>query len=119
MGRGAAFFLAALMCSALGTSPLFADTIVLTSGTSWTVPANWNSTNNSIEVIGAGGNGSAGGTSAGTSGAGGGGGAYAKTLNLSLTPSSSVAIQIGAGGGDTWFKNTATILAKAGANASG
>jgi hypothetical protein len=33
--------------------------VVLTSGTSWTVPANWNNADNSIEVIGAGGSGAA------------------------------------------------------------
>src|SRR3989344_3242542 len=31
--------------------------IFLTSGTSWTVPADWNSSNNTIEVIGGGGGG--------------------------------------------------------------
>ncbi len=42
-------------------------TITLTSGTTWTVPADWDSANNSVECIGGGG---AGGNS---SGAGGGG----------------------------------------------
>src|SRR3989344_2346430 len=70
-----------------------ADTVVfLTTGTSWTVPSDWNSSSNSIEVIGSGtggGSGGAlasgvgntkysggnGGTSGGESGSGGGGAA--------------------------------------------
>src|SRR3989344_3675218 len=79
----------------------------------WRVPTNWNSSNNSIEVIGAGGRGN----HNGDTGAGGsGGGAYAKISNLSLTPGASVSYSIGAGtsgtatDNDTWF-NGATFAA--------
>jgi hypothetical protein len=34
-----------------------ATTIYLTSGSTWTVPSDWNSANNTIEVIGGGGRG--------------------------------------------------------------
>jgi hypothetical protein len=76
----------------------------LTSGSSWTVPADWDSSRNSIECIGGGGNG---GTAAGQTGGGGGGGAYAKRTHITLTPSSSVAYAIGGAGGATWFNGTA------------
>lgn len=82
------------------------DTVIfVTSGTSWTVPSNWSSTN-TIEVIGGGGGGD---SAANTGSGGGGGGAYSKITNLSLTPSSSVTIQVGTGGAQdldgtaTWF----------------
>jgi hypothetical protein len=83
--------------------------VVLSSGSSWTVPAGWDSTNNSIETIGAGG-----GTN--FSYGGGGGGAYSSITNLTLTPGSSVNYAIGAGsnatnGGDTYFCNTTTNCA--------
>lgn len=70
--------------------------VFLTSGSSWTVPANWNSASNTIEVIGGGGSGANGG---GGAAGGGGGGAYAKITNLSLTPGASISYQVGAGGG--------------------
>lgn len=84
-----------------------------TSQTQWTVPADWNSSNNTIEVIGggAGGNGGAVGSVYG-----GGGGAYSKIANLTLTPGASVTYRIGSGGasgnpstagGDTFFNRTA------------
>lgn len=86
---------------------------IITSGTTWTVPADWNNSDNTIEVIGGGGgggNGGAGdGSNAGSGGGGGGGGGYAKATNVTLTPGSSVNIQIGSGGpaatagGDTYF----------------
>ncbi len=82
-------------------------TVFITSGTSWSVPADWNSTENFVEVIGGGG----GGNDIQTNGSGGGGGgAYALTRNVSLTPGGSATIQVGAGGNgtptagtDTWF----------------
>lgn len=94
--------------------------IFLTSGTTWTVPADWDSANNTIEAIGGGGG--------GFSTRGGGGAAYSKTNNLVLTPGSTVTIRIGAGGapwadgGDTWLSTTGSapsatsqgVLAKAG-----
>jgi hypothetical protein len=94
--------------------------IFLTSGTSWTVPADWNNSDNSIEVIGGG----AGAyplhtyaQNGGTSSAGGGGGAYAKRSNVTLTPGASITYQVGAGGvggttptagGDTVFNSANT-----------
>ncbi len=94
--------------------------IYLTSGTSWTVLSDWNSSDNSVEVIGSGGNGS------NTGAAGGGGGAYAKKSNISLTPGASVTYQIA--GGDGVFNSSATtcagsptptVCAKAGVSGSG
>src|SRR3989344_3731794 len=70
--------------------PTEAYTVFITSGSTWTVPADW-SDNNKIEVIGGGGGGYS-----GTNGApGGGGGAYAMITNLTgLIPGNSVNIQI-------------------------
>ncbi len=96
--------------------------IFLTTGTSWTVPSDFSSTN-TIETIGSGGDGSA--TSAN---AGGGGGAYASISNLSLTPGASVTYQIGFSSSDTVFDSTATscagsptpsVCADGGTNATG
>jgi hypothetical protein len=90
--------------------------IFIISGTSWTVPSDWNSSNNTIETIGGGGGGGA--ASNGKISSAGGGGAYSKITNLSLTASNSVTLQVGAGGSggaggntgnpggdgtDTWF----------------
>lgn len=98
--------------------------IFLTSGTSWTVPAGWNSANNSIEAIGGGGGGGGGFTDASGSGGGGGGGAggggYSKATNITLTPSDVITIAVGAGGtaapadgsggagGDTYLCNSSS-----------
>lgn len=62
---------------------------------SWTVPLDWNSASNSIEVIGGGGGGGDGNAS-GPGGAGGGG--YSRINNLSLTRGSTVTFSVGAGG---------------------
>jgi hypothetical protein len=75
--------------------------IFLTSGSSWTVPSNWNSRNNKIEAIGGGGSGG------NNSGGGGGGGAYAAITNLSLTPGASIPITIGQGGAPQTSYDTA------------
>ncbi len=110
----------------------------LTSGSSWTVPADWSSANNTIDAIGGGGGmsgGGMGGISAG--GMGGGGGAFARKANLALVPGSVVSYGVGLGaggggggpyssgglgagaggtgtanGGDTWFQSRSTLLAK-------
>jgi Salmonella virulence plasmid 65kDa B protein/Insecticide toxin TcdB middle/N-terminal region/FG-GAP-like repeat/Domain of unknown function DUF11 len=95
--------------------------LYLTSGNSWPVPNDWNSSHNTVEVIGGGG--SAGGSQAGVGyGTGGGGGGYSKANNIYLTPGANVQYNIGAGGaapaqgsagnagGDTWF-NGATFFA--------
>lgn len=83
--------------------------IVLTAGTSWPVPADWNNAANSIEVIGGGQNGGA--------TAGGNGADYAKVSNVSLSGSIAYAIgQPGTTGGDTTFGSI--LLAKGGGSAS-
>lgn len=74
---------------------------VLNTGTSWTVPADWNSSNNEIYLFAAGGGGAGGRYTSDTNragGGGGGGGGYTKITNLTLTPSSSVSYAIGAAG---------------------
>ncbi|HVO28605.1 MAG TPA: hypothetical protein VMT81_01330, partial [Candidatus Paceibacterota bacterium] len=90
-----------------GDTVIFITTV---GSTTWTVPGDWNSASNTIEVIGAGGGGRTG-SNAGSGGGAGGG--YSKIADLSLTPGSSVAIQIGSStaagvtGGDT-FVSTST-----------
>ncbi|BAM86886.1 exported hypothetical protein [Bradyrhizobium oligotrophicum S58] len=116
--------------------PSSATRIYLTSGSTWTVPSDWNSSSNTVEVIGGGGGGA--GSNSSTEGAGGGGGGgYSKTVNLSLQPGSSVSYRIGlggggggaanagAGGGDTYFNGTGTtclwqsVCAKGGSSGQG
>lgn len=76
--------------------------IVLTSTSSstWTVPNDWNNTNNTIHLIGGGGGGGgasiSGSNSAG--GGGGGGGGYTKLTNQTLTKGASITYQCGDGG---------------------
>jgi hypothetical protein len=72
--------------------------ITNTALSSWTVPSDWNNSNNTIEVIGGGGGGSTGNSGSAGGGGGGAGGAYAKASNVSLTPGGSVTISIGTGG---------------------
>jgi hypothetical protein len=102
--------------------------IFIISGTSWTVPSDWNSSNNTIETIGGGGGGGA--ASNGKISSAGGGGAYSKISNLSLTASNSVTLQVGAGGSggaggntgnpggdgtDTWFNGASLAASSVGA----
>ncbi|MGD0184009.1 MAG: fibronectin type III domain-containing protein [Roseiarcus sp.] len=83
----------------------------LTSGTTWTVPADWNSVSNTIEALGSGGiDGSSGPGNPYDDGTGGIGGAYSAVSNLSLTPGRSIGYAVGAGGlgptdSDTYFCN--------------
>lgn len=81
-----------------------ANTVVViatTASTTWTVPTNWSSASNTIELIGAAGGGVKQ-ANAGSGGGGGGGGAYVKILNwASSSAGSNVTIQIGAGGTGT------------------
>jgi len=101
-------------------------TSYLTTGTTWSVPSDWNSSINSVEAIGAGGNGAVSVAST-RSGAGGGGGEYRKATNIALTPSSTINISIPAGGagsgaaGTRMQNNSSTTVLEAmnGGNASG
>jgi hypothetical protein len=104
--------------AAIGAS----STVILNSGSSWTVPAGI--TNLSlVEVWGAGGGGGNRGSQPAT---GGGGGAYSSIANYAVSPGQNIAYSIGAGGiqqttsgdgfpgGDTWFSSSATVSAKGG-----
>ena len=102
--------------------------ITLSSGTSWTVPADWNNSDNAIHAIGGGGGGDGSGSAG--NGDGAGGGAYARLDNYTLTPSSSVSYAIGArgtrggttgqgtNGGNTTFNGSA-LVADGGKNNGG
>jgi hypothetical protein len=74
----------------------------LTSGTSWSVPANWNNSVNNVYLIGGGGGGSgsvvASSTGSHNSGSGGGGGGFTALTNTTLTPGGTVSYAIGAAG---------------------
>ncbi|MBI4068349.1 fibronectin type III domain-containing protein [Candidatus Kaiserbacteria bacterium] len=83
--------------------------IFLTSGTTWTVPVDWNSANNTIEVIGGGGSGAT--DTAGNGLGGGGGGAYSKSVNVSLTAGASITYAVGDIAGDTYFCNSTSNCA--------
>ncbi len=111
-----------------------ATTVILTSGTTWSVPAGITSLS-SVECWGAGGGGSdyrSGGTAGGNAG---GGGAWAEILNYSVTPGASIPIQIGAGGAggidggttttaagsagtSTYFNSTTTVMGAPGQGGS-
>ena len=97
--------------------------IFIVSGTSWMVPADWNSAGSTIETIGAGGGGET--ANEGHAGSGGGGGGYSRITNLSLTAGSGVTLQVGTGGaagsagGDTWFNGTAFAISSVAAKGGG
>lgn len=78
--------------------------IVLTSGSSWSVPADWNNSDNTVHVI-------AGGTSGATGGNGGKGGGYARRANVELTPGGTASYAVAGVGGTSWFKDTGTVRA--------
>ncbi|MDO8601050.1 MAG: hypothetical protein Q7R46_00025, partial [bacterium] len=91
---------------------------ITASSTSYSVPSDWNSASNTIEVIGGGGGGGDQGANGG-GGGGGGGGAYAYNINVALTPGGSVTVVVGEGGkggsngtgvvgADTYFCNDTT-----------
>src|SRR5260370_33355064 len=93
------------MLSAFCRSPAMTQVFII-AGTSWTVPADWNSADNSIETIGAGGGGSN--DDMNFAGSGAGGGAYSKVSNLAGLRGS-LAVQLvaagagGTAGGGTWL----------------
>lgn len=92
--------------------------VVLTSGTSWTVPTGCYEV--AVECLGAGG---PTGPSAYTGG--GGGGAYSKLNSLTVTPGASISCQIGDGTSTTdadratWFSSTSTVFAEGGGASNG
>lgn len=102
--RALAFGAAAFLPSAALAVPYTVIYLTDTSATTWAVPSNWNSSDNTIEVIGGGGAGNG----WGGNGGGGGGGAYSKITNATLTASSTVGIKVGAGGVDSGGNNTGT-----------
>lgn len=132
-GLSAVFLFSILSKPELAVSQATPVVIFLTSGASWTVPADWNNSQNTIEVIGGGGggksptDGAGGGGYIGTGGGGGGGGAYSSIVNLALAPGSSVQYSVGSGGtagpaaqsggdgGDTWFNGTSLAGSSVGA----
>ncbi|MGJ5135615.1 RHS repeat-associated core domain-containing protein [Bradyrhizobium oligotrophicum] len=109
-----------LLTSLAAVSKADAAQVFLTSGSTWTVPSDWNGANNTIEVIGGGGGG-AGSNASGEGAGGGGGGGYSKLSNLPLQPGATVTYQIGLGGaagaatamgsagGDTYFNGSGAI----------
>jgi len=82
-------------------------TMFLTSGSTWTVPSDWNASGATIECIGPGGNGGK-----DPNNYGGQGGGYGKVTSPSnINVGDTLSIQIGAGGSTnpTWLKNNASI----------
>jgi hypothetical protein len=95
---------------------------ILTSGTSWTVPSDFNPLNNMVELWGGGGGGAPGTTNA-NGGGGGGGAGYRFQRNFDPGLAATVAFVIGSGGGPstvggdtTW--NAGAVVAKGGSGAS-
>ncbi len=109
-------------------SPLVRRRLILTTGSSFSVPVDWNDSNNTIEAIGGGGGG-AGGTANTRGGGAGGGGEYRKVNNVVLTSGAAIPYAIGAGGsgggaggnggngGSTTFQ-TSTLIANPGGGGS-
>jgi hypothetical protein len=97
--------------------------VVYTSSATWTAPAGVTAVN--VEVWGGGGAGGGNNDSANDGGGGGGGGAYAKKTNISVTPGNGYTVVVGAGGtgvassagnpgGDSYFIDSSTVMAKGG-----
>jgi hypothetical protein len=85
----------------VGTGSSYFALLSSTIGGTFTVPSNWDSTNNTIHIIGGGG-GAARGSTAGSNragGGGGGGGGYIKLSNLSYSSGNVVGYIAGTGGG--------------------
>ena len=84
------------------SAPANLVTYILTSGTSWTTPADFNQSFNAIYLIGGGGGGSGASINAGTgarvAGCGGGGGAFEQAYNVPLLVSTAYTYSIGARG---------------------
>jgi hypothetical protein len=82
---------------------------------SWTVPSDWNSSNNYVEVISGGDSGAPAGATGARANTGGGGGGYARKSNISLTIGASVSYTVGGIGGESWFSGS-TIVRASGAS---
>jgi YD repeat-containing protein len=91
-----------------GTTVTFLTTSPGSGNQTWTVPSDWNSSNNTIECVGSGGKGASGDANNGSGGAGGGGGAYAKITNVTLTPSGTATFAVGASATTTSESPSAT-----------
>lgn len=76
----------------------YIKTVVLTAGTTWTVPSSWNNSDNFVLCRGAGGGGGGGSLNGIRCGSGGGGGASARISNLTLSVGQVISISIGAPG---------------------
>lgn len=90
-------------------------TFILSGTTGWTVPIDWNNSNNIIECVGGGGGGKIGDGING--GGGGGGGAYSAIVNQTYSAGFAVTVAVGAGGanpgglgGDTSIFNTSNTV---------
>jgi hypothetical protein len=96
-----------------------ATVVFLTSGTVYTRPADWNNANNFVDVIGAGGNGSAVvGACCGTyGGPGGGGGGFARSNNVAIGATAAYAVGAPPSGATSF--NSGTVAANGGASGSG
>lgn len=101
----------------------------ITSGSTWNVPSDWNDASNTIEAIGAGGDGAIS-TGSANAGGGGGGGEYRRAADVNLPEGGTVDINIpsggdGSGADGAWMKDTdggggtKVIEAMNGANGSG
>lgn len=93
---GIGFVMAGVMggLRAISSSP---TTVVRTSGTSWSIPSNYQPSGSTIDVYGAGG-GSSGGCYGVGCGGGGGGGGFSRLTEVDLTPGGTLYHSIGAGG---------------------
>jgi phage tail P2-like protein len=91
---------------------MVAKTIVITGGSTFTLPADWSPLSNTIHVIGAGEDGP-GADFNYTAGPGGRSGCYARIDNFNHPPGTVCSLHVGVSGSpDTWFFTTATIVAK-------
>jgi len=93
--------------------PTTVKAYLLTTGTSWTVPADWNNSSNTIYMVGAGGGGANGAVSGNNRAAGGGGGGGGYRVLTNQTLSGAIPYTIGTSaiataGGNTTFNTTNT-----------
>src|SRR5262249_20999451 len=79
--------------------------IILTSGSTWTVPADWSSIH-TIECIGGGGGGARTDVRQRYRAGGGGGGGYSKVTNQTYTPGMVISFTVGAAGAGATTNNT-------------